>query len=56
MGNNSLGVVFPNYADYQPLGIVNGTDLPPNYSSEVGSIFNDNFESGDTAAWSSTTG
>lgn len=56
MGNNSLGVVFPAYADYQPLGIVNGTDLPPNYSAEVGSIFTDNFESGDTAMWSSTTG
>ena len=56
MGNNSLGVVFPAYADYQPLGIVNGTDLPPNYSGEVGSIFTDNFESGDTATWSSTTG
>jgi uncharacterized protein (DUF1501 family) len=56
MGNNSLGVVFPAYADYQPLGIVNGTDLPPNYSGEVGSIFTDNFESGDTAMWSSTTG
>ena len=56
MGNNSLGVVFPAYADYQPLGIVNGTDLPPNYSSEVGSIFTGNFESGDTAMWSSTTG
>ncbi|MEX1311001.1 MAG: DUF1501 domain-containing protein [Candidatus Sulfomarinibacteraceae bacterium] len=56
MGNNSLGVVFPAYADYQPLGIVNGADLPPNYSAEVGSIFTDNFESGDTAMWSSTTG
>ena len=56
MGNNSLGVVFPNYADYQPLGIVSGTDLPPNYSAEIGSIFSDNFEAGDTAAWSSTTG
>lgn len=55
MGNNSLGVIFPDYSDYQPLGIVQGTDLPPNYSSTIGGIFNNGFESGDTGAWSSTT-
>ena len=28
LGNARLGVVFPGYKDYQPLGIVRGTDLP----------------------------
>jgi uncharacterized protein (DUF1501 family) len=27
LGNGRLGVVFPGYKDYQPLGIVRGTDL-----------------------------
>ena len=27
LGNARLGVVFPGYKDYQPLGIVRGTDL-----------------------------
>ncbi len=54
MGNNHLGVIFPAYSDYQPMGIVNGTDLPPNYSGEIGGLFSDNFESGDTGAWTLT--
>ena len=27
LGNAHLGIVFPGYKDYQPLGIVRGTDL-----------------------------
>ena len=53
LGNNNLGVVFPGYRDYAPLGIVSGTDLPPIYGPE---IFADGFESGDVAAWSAATG
>ncbi len=56
MGNNKLGVVFPGYADYQPLGIVTGVDLPPDYSADGSAIFNDGLESGDTSRWSLTTG
>ena len=33
MGNNQLGTVFPGYAGYAPLGIVQGTDLPPNFAA-----------------------
>jgi hypothetical protein len=55
MGNNHLGYIFPGFADYQPLGIVSGTDLPPDYSAGGNGIFSDNFESGNTDAWSSTT-
>lgn len=33
-GNPNLGIVFPGYSDYQPLGIVRGGDIPPNYSDE----------------------
>lgn len=31
-GNASLGHIFPGYRDYQPLGIVQGTDLEPIYT------------------------
>ncbi len=31
MSNPNLGIVFPNYTGYAPLGIVQGTDLEPNY-------------------------
>ncbi len=31
MGNNRLGTVFPNYAGYAPLGIVQGADMTPQY-------------------------
>jgi uncharacterized protein (DUF1501 family) len=55
MGNNSLGYIFPGYADYQPLGFVTGTDLTPNYSTNIGGIMEDGFESGDTQAWSATS-
>lgn len=32
--NPNLGIVFPGYADYQPLGIMDGADIPPNYGVE----------------------
>ncbi len=31
-GNNKLGMVFPYYYNYTPMGIVNGTDIRPDYS------------------------
>ncbi len=52
LGNNQLGVVFPGYAGYQPLGVVSGTDLPPDYSANGLRVFSDGFESGDTSHWS----
>jgi len=55
MGNNHLGVIFPGYRDYQPLGVVQGTDLPPNYSGDSDSIFVDDFETGTTGIWSFAT-
>jgi len=33
MGNPHLGIIFPGYTDYAPLGVVQGTDLPPIYTS-----------------------
>jgi len=51
MGNNQLGEIFPGYGDYQPLGVVTGVDLPPNFGPE---IFTDGFESGDLSGWSSS--
>lgn len=56
MGNNKLGVVFPGYTEYQPLGVVSGIDLPPDYSEDGSTIFSNGFESGDPSLWSSTTG
>lgn len=32
MGNNQLGTVFPGYTGYSPLGIVQGSDLTPQYA------------------------
>ena len=34
MGNPNLGYIFPGYADYAPLNIVQGTDLTPNYDDQ----------------------
>lgn len=56
LGNPHLGVVFPGYQAYSPLGIVAGIDLPPDYSSEGGGLFADGFESGASDAWSATVG
>ena len=55
MGNNHLGYIFPGFTDYQPLGLVSGTDIPPDYSTGGDGIFADDFETGDTAGWSTTS-
>ncbi|MEM7350760.1 MAG: DUF1501 domain-containing protein [Acidobacteriota bacterium] len=51
MGNPNIYQIFPGYADYQPLGIVEGTDLPPTGGGPA-AIFNDGFETGTLEAWS----
>ncbi|MEZ4614467.1 MAG: DUF1501 domain-containing protein [Caldilineaceae bacterium] len=33
MGNPNLGAIFPGYRNYQPLQLVQGSDLPPNYDT-----------------------
>ena len=50
--NTNLGVVFPGYTGYEPLGVVAGADLPPVYGPE---IFESGFESGDMSDWSTAT-
>lgn len=50
MCNTEIGTIFPGYSGYQPLGIVQGTDLA------LPAVFADGFESGGTQAWSSSTG
>jgi len=50
--NTNLGVVFPGYTGYEPLGVVAGADLPPVYGPE---IFESGFESGDMSGWSTAT-
>ena len=56
LGNNRLGIVFPGYTDYAPLGVVAGADLPPNYAAAEDYIFEDGFEAGDAGGWSTVTG
>jgi uncharacterized protein (DUF1501 family) len=48
LGNNRLDQVFPGYANYQPLNVVQGLDLPPWLP---GTMFMDGFESGDRSRW-----
>lgn len=36
LANPNLGTIFPQYTDYQPLGIVEGVDLPPVYGTPTG--------------------
>lgn len=36
LANPNLGTIFPQYTDYQPLGIVEGVDLPPIYGTPTG--------------------
>ena len=33
LGNPKLGLIFPQYSDYTPLGIVQGADLTPDYAT-----------------------
>src|SRR5690606_1267537 len=35
MGNNRLGEVFPGYAGYSPLGIVQGSDMARQYAGAI---------------------
>ena len=56
LGNNHLGYVFPGYTDYSPLGVVSGTDIPPDYTAGADGIFADGFETGDAGGWSSVAG
>jgi uncharacterized protein (DUF1501 family) len=35
MGNPKLGVIFPGYQDYAPLGVVQGADIDPDYAGET---------------------
>ncbi len=53
MCNPNLGAIFPGYTGYAPLGVVQGTDLPPVLGD---TIFADGFESGDTSGWSGAIG
>lgn len=50
MCNPNLGVIFPGYEGYAPLGVVNGTDLDPLTGSKY---FSDGFESGSLIGWDS---
>ncbi len=52
--NPMLGQIFPGYDTYQPLGIVQGPDLP--VDSDGFTLFSDNFESGNANAWDSRNG
>ena len=53
MCNNRIGQVFPGYSGYTPLGIVQGTDLPP---VDEHHVFEDGFESGGLGNWSHSVG
>jgi len=55
MGNNHLGYIFPGYTDYEPLGVVAGVDIPPDYSTTGDGLFADDFESGGTGSWTTTS-
>ncbi len=46
MHNAYLGTIFPGYADYQPLGVVTGADIPPVYDTNTApvALFSNGFE------------
>ena len=44
MGNNQLGDIFPDFYNYESMGVVNGPDLPPDYGPG-NIILDDGFES-----------
>jgi uncharacterized protein (DUF1501 family) len=56
MGNNHLGFVFPGYTDYSALEVVNGADIPPDYTAGADGLFADGFEVGSKEMWSSSAG
>ncbi|WP_223787222.1 DUF1501 domain-containing protein [Marinicella meishanensis] len=41
--NRFLGYIFPDYTDYTPLGLINGSDLPPIYDLDYDPIFASGF-------------
>lgn len=43
-GNNHLGYVFPGYTGYSPLGVFQGSDLAPDYSNSVDTLFKSGFD------------
>lgn len=44
LANPRLGHIFPGYGGYSPLGIFQGTDLPPDYGGGQDPIFRSGFE------------
>jgi uncharacterized protein (DUF1501 family) len=36
LGNNKIGTIFPGYTGYTPMGIVQGTDIAPQYAGGIG--------------------
>jgi len=42
--NRFLGYIFPNYSDYTPLGLINGTDLSPIYEVNYDPLFANGFD------------
>lgn len=53
LGNPYLGSIFPGYVYPGPLGVVAGTDLPPDYSAP---LFREGFEGGGIGRWSAHQG
>jgi uncharacterized protein (DUF1501 family) len=54
MANPYLGPILPGDTSYEPLGVVQGEDIPPIYDENE--IFSDGFESGTTNAWDQVSG
>jgi uncharacterized protein (DUF1501 family) len=50
MCNTQIDTIFPGYTGYQPLGVVQGTDLA------LPGVFQDGFEAGNLSAWSAAQG
>lgn len=44
MQNNHLGSIFPGYANYSPMGIFQGADIPPDYTGGGDHVFGNSFE------------
>ncbi len=56
MANNRLGIVFPGFGDYSPLGVVSGPNLVPSYAAAADYLFEDGFEVGSAGEWTSQVG
>ncbi len=44
MRNRFLGYIFPDYSSYNPLGVVNGADLPPHFDPDIDRIYDNSFD------------